>query len=467
MGTGTFNQSGGTNNAATSLLVGYGVASNGTYTLSGGSASFSNLVSVGRPNGGVGVLTVGGTGVLTVGGTLWVENSPGTSINLSGGTINTANLSVNGVPALLNWTGGTLNLTQSVTWDSGASSTSTSTAFGASKALGNNQTLMVTGNETLGGSGAFSLTLNPGSTHYVTGALTINPAGTISQNTGSMLSAATISQAGGTINGTLQNQGNFIYQSGQFNGRLLNQGTVSFGPTFTAGNGVENDTTMTVVAGQTLTVNGAGLDNLGTFTLVGGTLSGIGPVLNNFGGTLQGHGTINSTFTNNGVVNVDGVLRFNGVSCTNNGIVRGRGTVIGAFANSAGGTLDLAAADLMAISNTWTNSGLTMLAGDAVLGGGTINNAGTIQGAGTINSPIVNTGVIRASGGELDLGAAGNINAAGGLIQAATGNTVMVLQGLATNAGTIALTGGAFDNNSRSLTNPGIINGYGVVRTSR
>ena len=40
---------------------------------------------------------------------------------------------------------------------------------------------------------------------------------------------------------------------------------------------------------------------------------------------------------------------------------------------------------------------------------------------------------------------------------AATGNTVLYVQGLATNAGTIALSGGAFDNNTRTLSNMGLI----------
>jgi hypothetical protein len=38
-------------------------------------------------------------------------------------------------------------------------------------------------------------------------------------------------------------------------------------------------------------------------------------------------------------------------------------------------------------------------------------------------------------------------------------------QGLAANAGTIALTGGTFDNNSRALVNSGTITGHGVLRT--
>src|SRR5205085_1309002 len=92
-------------------------------------------------------------------------------------------------------------------------------------------------------------------------------------NAGSTLTYSNFTQAGGTVNGTLQNPSNFIYQSGLFNGRLLNQGTVSFGSSFTLDNGIENNTTMTVAIGQTLTLNGAGLDNHGAFTLAGGTLA--------------------------------------------------------------------------------------------------------------------------------------------------------------------------------------------------
>jgi fibronectin-binding autotransporter adhesin len=471
IGNGAMNQTGGTNVVAGVLRLGAYAGHASTYALSAGRASISSDMFLGGTTsgaGGTGVLTVSGTGVLTVGGVLKAYNTAGTALNLSGGTINAGALNFGGVPGLFNWTSGTLNLTSNVTWDS-AAATSTSTAFGSSLALGSNQTLMITGNEILGGAGSFALTLNSGSTHYVTGTLTVGPTGTVNQNAGSTLYAATINQAGGTVNGTLQNQGNFIYQSGQFNGRLLNQGTTSIsnvsGASFTTGNGVENDGTMTVAAGQTLTVNGAGLDNLGTFTL-GGVISGSGAVVNNFGGTMQAHGMINPTFTNNGVLDVDGVLRLNGATSTNNGIVGGSGTVIGNFANAAGGALDLSASDLLALSNAWTNSGLVTLQGNSVLGGGTITNFGTIQGTGTVFAPVTNsTGVVRAYGGELDLGAAGNTNAAAGLMQAATGNTIMVLQGLATNSGTIALTGGAFDNNNHALSNAGIINGYGTLRT--
>src|SRR5439155_13055660 len=78
---------------------------------------------------------------------------------------------------------------------------------------------------------------------------------------------------------------------------------------------------------------------------------------------------------------------------------------------------------------------------------------------------VVNSGVIRAEGGELDFNAPGNTNAAAGQIQAATGNTVFFTQGLTSSAGLISLTGGAFDNNTFALSNTGRIEGRGTIRT--
>jgi hypothetical protein len=58
------------------------------------------------------------------------------------------------------------------------------------------------------------------------------------------------------VEGTLVNHTSFMYQSGLFNGRLVNQGSVSLGTNFVAGNGLESDGPMTIVAGQTLITNG-------------------------------------------------------------------------------------------------------------------------------------------------------------------------------------------------------------------
>jgi hypothetical protein len=487
LGTGTFTQSGGTHTVSGAITLAAQPGSQGTYNLGGGSLSAGAIYLGGSSvgSGGTGVVSMSAGVVTTT--LITIYNTSGTSLTLSGGTINTSAVNVNGVPASFVWTGGTLKLTTNVIWDSAADGTTTGAMFGSSLALGTNQTLMVSGDEQLGGSGEFSLTLNGGSTHYVTGGITLSPLGTITQNAGSTLYAATFTQAGGTVNGTLQNQGTFIYQSGLFNGRLLNQGTVVLNADFTAGNGVENDTSIVLSAGRTLTVNGAGLDNLGMFNLAGGTISGAGPITNDYSGSLIGAGTINPTVTTNGLAEVVGVLHVNG-GIANAGIIGGGGTILGAVANNLGGILtannpsaplaldsfqgnaaganvEVADGCLLSITNAWTNSGMVVLQGNnAVLNGAAITNNGTIQGIGNLNSPVVNTGTIEALGGTLTLG--GSLtNPTGGLLTSGTGSKLFIASGLATNAGIVNLTGGTFDNNGHPLHNMGEISGWGIFRT--
>ncbi len=113
----------------------------------------------------------------------------------------------------------------------------------------------------------------------------------------------------------------------------------------------------------------------------------------------------------------------------------------------------------------------------ALLGGGQtgsqtpnqITNTGTIQGSGTIASRIVNNGIIRVSGGDLDLTASNNSNNTNSSIQITASSTIMFLQGLQNNSGTISLTGGIFDNNNHMMSNgtsSAVINGYGTIRTA-
>jgi hypothetical protein len=169
--------------------------------------------------------------------------------------------------------------------------------------------------------------------------------------------------------------------------------------------------------------------------IIPGTALVSGPVANNAGGLIQAKLSTPLTFNS-----------FQG--------------------NNPGGSMTIAAGSVLEIANAWTNAGLATLQGSgALLGGGTITNTGTIQGAGLISPPVLNTsGAIRASGGELDLAGTGNANASAAQIQAGAGSTVVILQGLATNAGTIALSGGTFDNNNNPITNAatGFIIGSGT-----
>ena len=404
-GTGTFNQTGGTNTITEGnnglIIAGSGLAV-GTYNLSAGTTSIVGSTFVGGSfgaNGGKGILNVSGSGVMTIGGALTVYNTPNSAINLSGGAINTAALNFNGTPSLFHWTGGTINLTSNVTWDSAAAGTTTSGAFGSSLALASGQTLTASGNETLGGTGAFALTLNSGSTHNVTGNLTISSLGTISQNSGSTLNATTITQAGGTVNGTLQNQGNFVYQSGLFNGRLLNQGTVSLGTAFTAGNGLENDTTMTVGIGQTVTLNGAGLDNHGLLFLNGGTLnissfnnSGTFKFLDGTLGINQAGASIGLPFLTGSTTTIN--VNANNVSLGNSGVFTGfnHQGVLNVFGNTV----------------TLNSAGYAKLGVLTSLDGGTINapngvalgSGSNLQASGSVNTRVAGElgSVIQATG---------------------------------------------------------------------
>jgi hypothetical protein len=480
-GTGLFSQSGGAQSVVQDLYIGASANSNGTYNLSGGTAAIGGGlygVYVGGGHtvaGGTGVLTVSDSGDLTT-TSLTVYNTAGSGVNLSGGAIHSAALNLNGSPARLNWTGGTLDLTTSVTFDSAAAGTTTSAAFGSSLALGSSQTLMIDGDETLGGTGSFDLTLNSGATHSVAGGITLNPTGTLTQNAGSTLTYSSFTQAGGAVNGTLQNPGNFVYQSGLFNGRLVNQGTVSFGSNFTVGDGIENDTTMTVAAGQTLTVNGAGLDNQGTFTLAGGTLA-VNNMTNSGGfvfdsGTLtatEAGGTINAAIVSNTPntiniaadnVSIGNAASFNGFN--HQGVLNvGANTVtlnsagfarLGIFTSLAGGTINAA-------------NGVSFATGSNFLGNGIVSArisgaAGSIieaNGALTLGDPASPAGFNFA--GELHTKQfAITLNASG---PAKLGSLTTIGDGA--NAGTLNAANGFVVDFGNAVTGYGTINSANVL----
>jgi fibronectin-binding autotransporter adhesin len=476
-GTGTFIQTGGTNNAlgGGDLEIGEGSGTTGTYSLSGGSAVVGEGIVVGTNFGltGKGTLNVSGSGVLTEQSFgIAVSNAAGSSANLSGGTINTPSLNLNGMPSHFNWTSGTLNITSNVTWDPAASPTSTSTVFGASRLLDSGQTLIVTGNETLGGAGSFSLELGTGSTHQVTGSLTVGANGTLTQDNGSTLNAAAFTQAGGTVNGTLQNQGNFVYQSGPFNGRLLNQGTVSLGPSFTAPNGVENDATMTVAIGQTLTLNGAGLDNQGVFTLAGGTLNV--STMTSTGDFVFDSGTLSITGASGAnVASIVSNTPHTTININANNVSLGNAASFTGFNHQ--GTLNVGANTV-----TLNSAGYAKLGVLTTLNGGTINapngvtfpSGSNFLGHGTGNARVTGeSGAVIEADGALALGDAASPSgfSFGGELRtkqfAVTLNTSAIVGlgklttlGSGASAGTLNATNGFFVDFDEAITGFGTIN---------
>src|SRR5205807_56771 len=119
-GAGIFTQTGGTNVAGQEMDIAAKPGSTGTYALGGGSLFVKDLLVGGvlLATGGTGTLSVSGTGVLTIptGGVLFTRE--GSTVNLTGGAINTPVFACDLGPSQFHWTGGTLNLTSDITWDS-------------------------------------------------------------------------------------------------------------------------------------------------------------------------------------------------------------------------------------------------------------------------------------------------------------------------------------------------------------
>ncbi|HEX3599567.1 MAG TPA: PEP-CTERM sorting domain-containing protein, partial [Lacipirellulaceae bacterium] len=436
-----------------------------------------------------GSMTVSGANtVLNVSGTIAILNTPNSKFTFSSGTVNANAIDVSGTPSLFSWTGGTLNITTDVTWDSGGAPNSTSVIFGNGITLTSGKTLNVAGNETIGGSGTFAMTLNSNAVHAVTGDITLKAGGIFSETVTSFLSYNNFIHAGGTLGGTFHNIATYIYQSGSFsNVQFINDGPALFSGSASINGSVQNNDQINLTAGQSFSASG--ITNSGTFNMNGATIGSGGTFTNSVNGTINAKGTINSTLINHGILNVSGALNLTNGLTNNDGVISGGGTISGApvsnaaggvitgdsfnstltianfLSNAAGGIMNVNFGSSLSLTSSWTNTGLVNLNGSqARLGGGTIANNGTIQGAGSINAALNNSsGIVRANGGEIDF--AGSVSGPG-QFQATANSTLMFLQGLSSNGGTITLTGGTLDNNNHALTNSHIISGYGTLRTS-
>jgi len=251
---------------------------------------------------------------------------------------------------------------------------------------------------------------------------------------------------------------------------------------------LSNEGSVNVFSSATLTATA--LNNVGNLALAGGTLGG-GALTNDFVGNVSGRGTLNLPVTNNGTITATGTLAVNALMNTFTGVINGNGTISGPVTNNgglvqatagstlvlgnlfggnvAGGELrveDNGRLNVLSLVNPFNSSGTILLKGPgALLAGTVISNTGTVRGQGQVSNAVLNAGVIRPEGGQLTLAGAGNTNASGGQIQVGAGNTVFYAQGLANNAGTIALSGGAFDNNNLPLGNSGVLAGAGTLRT--
>jgi hypothetical protein len=506
-GSGTITQLGGSvSSSGSGLYVGHGSGIAGHYqlgsgTLTANAATIGYNASLGYMRMTAGLATFANSMHITSTGSLEQSNG-GVSTNIatmSGGYIlSTGSLSVG---SILTVNGG------SVSQNSGA--VTVGTTAGSINLLGNGQ-------YNLFGGTLAAATLNLSS-------------GTFHQANGGFLSAGNIVQSGATVTGRLTNFGTFTYNSGLFLGRLVNQGTLVLNAAFNAGNGMENYGTFTVPLNRTYNFDGAGLLNAGTLNFTGGIVTGTGSLTNDFAGLMTGTGSVYTTLVNNGNFTLSGLFSvggnisnaglitigaFNlrpsanlgnvgiidltggaitgtGGTFTNQigGVIQGRGaiamplanhglitaqgagnsllTLTNLLTNTSGGELRVADGNAMTVQTAFTSNGLITLNGaNAAMNGGSISNGGSIVGQGRVTNTISNNGVIRAAGGQLQLTALGNSNSGAGRIEVLSGATLFATEGFNVNNGVISLVGGVFDNNSRTMTNNGIVAGKGTFRSS-
>jgi hypothetical protein len=513
-GIGGINQTGGTNTASNLILLGVSSGGMGDYNQKGGTTT-ANLIELGYSTGSSGsyelygvsslfaaslsaptqIVGVSGTGIfiqdiystnsssqLIVG----QESGTGTYSQVNGtNTVSSSlylgYLSVSTGNYELGADGSSSASLSAPNQYIGYSGTGTFTQYGGTNTA---DTLTIATN--LGSSGKYSL---QGGTLTV-GTITVNPGGSFYHT-------------GGTLNGTLVDYGNFSYQgTGVFNGRLVLYNTPYFYSDFTAGDGLANYTNLTIGPGRLITLDGQGLDNSGTLTLAGGTLDGLGRLVNN--GTMLASGTISGSggFENNGfflqsgnltldnigdninlatmnlapssqfTLGLDTQLSNGGNISLNDGFIGGPGVLYnnGSHGGTAGiitgpGRIDCdfynrgllsVPYGRTSITKPFVNTGIIQLENSgAMLQGGAIDNNGhgAIEGYGTVVNDINNAGRIEAIGSTLNLNGTVTNNAYG--VLTSMSGKLFLSQGLANNAGTISLSGGAFDNNNQPMTNTG------------
>lgn len=453
---GTFEGTGGNRTLANTVVVnndfgivtGTGITFSGQLRVAGQHMLTNNITnlaisgSLGETAPG-GELTLAGTGTLTLSGT---GLTLGTSLKQNSGTLTATGL-INSSGRTLTQNGGaftgSLINRGSFVYNGGTHSGNIANEGGGDVTINNNLTL------TAALANAGTLRVASGRT-LTFGSKDLNNTGTLELAGGSITAdGATSLASSGIISGfgTINTTDSALDNSGQV--------SVSGGNlTLNSNVGFASSGTISVPNGRQLIWNSdTTFSNDGLIELTGGAFAGTGPLANNGGGQIRGSGAIHSALTNSG-----GLVRASA----------GNPLTIANLAsdNNAGGELRVDDGATLNVQSAFNSSGSIVLAGlSAALNLNSVTNTGTVRGLGRVTGTVLNNGVVRAEGGTLTFASPGNTNAAAGRLEAGVGDQLFYTQGLSSNAGTIALTGGALDNNNNPMTNPGRIEGYGTLRT--
>ncbi len=377
----TFNQGGGTG-AFTDLYLGRNAGNSSTYNLSAGSVTAANEY-VG--NSGTGTLNqTGGSNTLTGALTLAANAGSSGTYNLQGGSLTAGTINVN-TGGLFNQTGGTLNA--AIILSGGTLVAGTNNGLGnktltinggtigasAANITVDNTLAAIGGNFNLGGAAGTNLELTKNMT--LTGNLLTHNGASNDTLSGNLTSTATggITVTAGTLNLTGSN-GGYAGTSTVTGGTLNLQG---------AGNYTGNNT----VSGGTLNMNSASaITYSGANTVTGGTWNMSGVLA-----TYSGASTVTGGTLNLSAGTLSGLLTLTGGTFNLSGT--GTYTNPAPLTNSAGTTFNIATGSTMTIAGGLTNSGNTDVNG--TLTGDLTNNAGALVGGnGTIIGNLTNSGTV-------------------------------------------------------------------------
>ena len=417
----------------------------GTHTLTNGIANFAISGAIGEDAPGRELTLSGAGGTLALSG---AALSLGTSLKLSAGTLSATGLIVGSGHTFTQSAGtftGSLTNRGTFIYNGGTHSGNVANDAGGDASFNANFTLTAALN-------------NAGTVHVANGrtltfvAQQLNNTGTIELSGGALSATASPSfTSSGVINGfgSFSLTGTSFSNSGQINvegGNLSLTTNVSF----------SNSGSISVPTGRQLQWNSAvAWNNSGLVELTGGSITGTGGfgLSNNVGGEIRGGGTVQPPLTNvGGLVRAAGILPLTIVNFSGH--------------NTGGGEVRVDDGATLNVKNAFNSSGTIVLSGaNASLNLLSVSNTGTVRGEGRVSGAVLNSGVVRAEGGTLTFAGTGNTNTAGGRLESGADTQLVYAQGLATNSGLIALTGGAFDNNNVALANSGRIEGNGTLRT--
>ena len=289
-------------------------------------------------------------------------------------------------------------------------------------------------------------TLNLGAANQLSGGVTVNNGTLNATANGAISGNTTVNNGTLTIGNTTQELGELVtiggtaslaggtFDATEFN----NQGALSGYGTVNAANGgaLTNAGTIAIAPSQTL-----------TFASSNGST--------NFSNTLQNDGTID---LGNGTLAAASSVAIDNTS----GTISGGGTIRGDFKNS-GGIVAVEAGQQLDIQNGFSNGNIVQM--DSITGllkGGDIDNTGAILGAGGINNNISNSGTITSTGGTLALEGVVTNNSDG--VLTAAQSSVLRLSHSLSNQGIVSLAGGIVNQSTgTTLTNNGVLSGYGVL----